>query len=438
MRRTRSLRGSGGARLAVVILVALVACGVACVAGWRYLEPRRAPVLRGIGIHRGGFDRTGVFDGSGVVMPGDVRKTELLRQGSRQWFRTSGFVLHGDLAIFHASELALESGIRFNAPPPKPEPPHVYAVDVETGTVVWKVPTRVHSHAPTPQILDSHVFFGGKDGKLYRVDARTGHIAWTHDFGEEGRRPSTAVVLDDAVIVASSDGHVRAADARDGAPLWETQCGAGTLSLATDGLAVYYCGSQDHGNHLGALTARNGRERWRTDLDVTSAPAVADDVVYVLGSPVRHPQGYIMQSTLYAVDCRDGKVIWEHAGDSGPARFNGPWTSETAGVAVTQDAVFFSTFYGDVYAVDIATRERRWKFSATDCISGAPSIGGGTVFVASYDRHVYALDAGSGELRWSRDCGHHLSTSVVVLDGAIRVIDLGGGFVEIDEAEAAD
>ncbi|MGH2555080.1 MAG: PQQ-binding-like beta-propeller repeat protein, partial [Actinomycetota bacterium] len=55
-----------------------------------------------------------------------------------------------------------------------------------------------------------------------------------------------------------------------------------------------------------------------------------------------------------------------------------------------------------VVAVDVASRDRLWRFAIEDISRGGPTVAGGTVFVGSRDRHVYAIDAQRGTLRWKR------------------------------------
>ncbi|HJU65710.1 MAG TPA: PQQ-binding-like beta-propeller repeat protein [Gemmatimonadaceae bacterium] len=77
-----------------------------------------------------------------------------------------------------------------------------------------------------------------------------------------------------------------------------------------------------------------------------------------------------------------------------------------------------------------------WRFATNGDVVSSPTIVGGTVYVGSNDGHVYALDLATGDRRWATDLGSGVGSSpavgaglvyVTVRDGAIHALDAANG-----------
>ncbi|MEM7199040.1 MAG: PQQ-binding-like beta-propeller repeat protein [Planctomycetota bacterium] len=81
------------------------------------------------------------------------------------------------------------------------------------------------------------------------------------------------------------------------------------------------------------------------------------------------------------------------------------WSFETGGPilsspVIANGAVFVGSSDGAIYAVDLATGEKRWSFATDDIVDAPPLVLGDRVYVGSADFFFYALDAATGELVW--------------------------------------
>src|SRR5687767_6138442 len=47
----------------------------------------------------------------------------------------------------------------------------------------------------------------------------------------------------------------------------------------------------------------------------------------------------------------------------------------------------------------------RWVFKCKNSVESAPAIADGLVFVTSFDKHLYALDLATGEKKWAVELG---------------------------------
>jgi eukaryotic-like serine/threonine-protein kinase len=89
--------------------------------------------------------------------------------------------------------------------------------------------------------------------------------------------------------------------------------------------------------------------------------------------------------------------------------------------------VFFGSGDGDVYALNAASGELRWKFKTGDVVHASPAIADGTLFIGSWDSYFYALDAASGHEKWRFKTGEDpqihnqvgIQSSASVADGMV-------------------
>lgn len=174
---------------------------------------------------------------------------------------------------------------------------------------------------------------------------------------------------------------------------------------------------------LVALEAASGQVIWRQRLDapVSGAPAVDDGVVYVTG---RDGSGW-------AVDVRDGKVIWQVAGSPGPTGYVG-----TAAPTVGDRAVIFPSSAGfltsvlkigggtRVWQVSIAGKRLGRAYAMTPDVTGDAVLDGRVLYAGTGSGRTVAVSASSGERIWSAG------------EGAMGPVAVGGGslFLVNDEA----
>jgi outer membrane protein assembly factor BamB len=187
--------------------------------------------------------------------------------------------------------------------------------------IKWKFPTgnRIIS---SPVIAQDTIYFGGDDGNIYAVDAKSGRQIWKHSTG--GPVPSTPAVAAGIVYIGSYDGAFYALDARTGVLKWKFVTG-GERRFEAKGL---------HG-----MQPKN--------------QTIADSFDIFLSSPV-----------------------------------------------VAQGTVYFGSGDGNMYALDAASGDLRWKFKTGDVVHASPAFAHGTIFFGSWDSYFYAVDAGTGKEKW--------------------------------------
>jgi outer membrane protein assembly factor BamB len=185
---------------------------------------------------------------------------------------------------------------------------------------------------------------------------------------------------------------------------WKFRAAGAIVSTPAVSGGMVYFGSSDH--QVYALDERSGTLRWKfaTHGRVSSSPAVADGRVYV-GS---------FDGTFYALDAARGTLAWKFATE-GERRFSArhlhgaepaaevmpdPFDVFLSSPALAGGLVYFGSGDGNVYALEAASGELRWKFHTGNVVHASPAIAAGTLYVGSWDSYFYALDAATGKQRW--------------------------------------
>ena len=247
---------------------------------------------------------------------------------------------------------------------------------------------------------------------------RFGGVAWRFETG--GAVRSTAALADGTLYVGSSDGWLYALDAEDGTVEWRYDAGTSIASAPAVAGDVVLVG--DRAGVLHGVRRATGAGRWRLE--------TGPEVALPWG---REGWDYFQASTTIA----GGTAYWG-SGDGNlyavdPATGDEKWRFETGGrirstPAVAEGRLVFGSGDGFVYALDPGTGEEIWRFrtagvdlNAEDFgydrrqISASPTIVDGVVYIGSRDASLYALDAATGDSLWSFED----DTSWVILSAAV-------------------
>jgi PQQ-like domain/Caspase domain len=118
----------------------------------------------------------------------------------------------------------------------------VYALDAATGHLRWTYTTG-SAVVSAPAVAASTVYADSLDDKVYALDAATGHLRWTYTTGDSvGSSPAVA---GSTVYAASNDHKVYALDAATGHVRWTYTTGDAVPGVVAAGSTVY-AGSGDH------------------------------------------------------------------------------------------------------------------------------------------------------------------------------------------------
>ncbi|MCJ7509598.1 MAG: PQQ-binding-like beta-propeller repeat protein [Dehalococcoidia bacterium] len=155
--------------------------------------------------------------------------------------------------------------------------------------------------------------------------------------------------------------------------------------------------------------ARSPKVLWRSETWTPGAhtsPAVADGVVYFAA----HDQN------VYALDAATGEERWRF--QTGGLMYSSP--------AVVGGVLYIGSNDSYVYALDAASGAEHWRFQTGSYVFSSPTVGDGVVYIGSDDEYVYALDAATGEKRWRFKTDGEIDSAPAVVDGVVYVTGCDG------------
>ncbi len=197
--------------------------------------------------------------------------------------------------LYTASSMTAWNGLLFVPQPANLGVGYLYALDTETGEIVW-VDESGGFWDSSPVVVDSTVYIGSQDGSVYAFDALTGSVVWEasgYDYIE-----STPAVHDGSVIfgaLGQGINHgVYSIDQSNGDLEWEFEIPNGDYLHASPGVAdgLVFWGDHDGSSpgdstvFIHAVDAQTGTEVWNYPIEeawkgVLSSPAITDGVMYI-------------------------------------------------------------------------------------------------------------------------------------------------------------
>jgi outer membrane protein assembly factor BamB len=209
---------------------------------------------------------------------------------------------------------------------------------------------------------------------------------------------------------------------------------------------VVYVGSND--GNLYAIDQQTGAEKWKfpTEARIASSPAVANGLVYFSS----------YDGNFYAVNTATGKLQWKF-GIPGERRFAAthlhgslpagetmpdPFDVYLSSPVLWNSAVYFGSGDGNIYALDAATGNLKWKFQTGNVVHASPAIAGGKLYIGSWDSYFYALDAATGKDLWRFKTGEDpdihnqvgIQSSATVANGIVYFGCRDSNFYAVDAA----
>lgn len=289
--------------------------------------------------------------------------------------------------------------------------------------LAWDVPVGGGIYN-SPALADGRLFFGAGDGKVYALQASTGHVLWTYETGRAIH--ASPAVADGTVYVASTDGKLYALRASDGRLLWQQQAGAALVAaplIAGDRVII---GTAQ--GDLKAFATADGRPLWTTGLggSVHSQPGYGNGFVFA-GS---------WDGNLRAVDAATGEIVWTRRltnnnyfapGNSPPLYWQGLVFATTS-----QDSAMGSV---GLWALDAATGDVRWTSQRGAGYSTPRLVNGDLVVHETSGSNVIGFDPLTGAERWVINAGRQSFNSSPVGFGRELVLgSLPGQVISVDPA----
>ena len=423
------------------------------VQAWDFSDPSNPPTLAWETYVSGGASvGSGVQYGDGIVFPGSFEPHQMAldaKTGDVLWDvqTKSGMIFAGA----YCKGNFIRGGPFDNT---------LYCFNATNGEIKWTFNPSTHDGYWCTGLAAAYgIVYGlNKDGHLYALDVDTGNLVWEYKGPGPLFFPGNPIVVDRKVYATTgqaaafnpdlgeySKSEFSCLDAYTGQVIWQmpveayppresTAIAYGTLYLIPgfvkeqqmDEYATYNqvwaIGTQPWPmwRHDPAHTAvgqsgpANLTLKWKFEASgaVVSSPSIAEDMVY-FGS---------QDQNVYCVDAENGAFIW---------KFN--TTSRIASSpAVVDGKVYIGPDDGTIYCLDAYNGSLLWStyaggyveanFGAAVNLRSSPTVTGDRVYVGSLDENVYSLDADTGDVTWTYQTEGYITSSPAVVDGVVYII----------------
>jgi outer membrane protein assembly factor BamB len=170
---------------------------------------------------------------------------------------------------------------------------------------------------------------------------------------------------------------------------------------------------------LVALNVADGQLRWRFEAggEVSAAPAVDDQVVYVATEYSGFGTNSV-RGTLRALSKETGITLWMRTLES-PIR---------GSLAEGPLALYAGATNGSVYAFDKRTGRSVWVNQYADGFAGQPALYGDRLYIGSISGWLLALEQKTGNLIWSYRARGPIQGSIAVTQASV-FFGSGDGYV---------
>ena len=266
----------------------------------------------------------------------------------------------------------------------------LYAFNAITGEKLWEFSDFNYRDIFRGQAEGSPVFAEGKiifatngtESYVYALDAETGNLIWRFPLSNHGVKGSPCV-LGGVVYVLTFDGFVYAIDVLGGtAPLASYKISGITSfqnysSISTDGNYLYVPVKSQYSYENGKVVFLTSiltlvRE-FSTNSHFSATAAVGDDSIYIGDELGRF---YSIEKSTSTI--RPGF----------PFQAGGKIESSAA---ISGDYIYFGSDDKKIYGLNRRTGVKLWEYETAGEIQSSPAIAEGGIFVVSQDHYLYAF-----------------------------------------------
>jgi outer membrane protein assembly factor BamB len=277
----------------------------------------------------------------------------------------------------------------------------LFAVDAQTGHTLWSSQLGSLS-ASTPAVTSNTVYVtllnGGSEGapgRVVAVSSQTGAVRWSRKLPSSSE--SSPVIHHGVLFFGSQNGTVYALDDRTGGVVWTYHAAGAVKASPSLSEGVLYFG--DYSGKVQAISEHSGRLLWRS----RSEGALLGSGTFYSTAAVLYGRVYLgnTDGRMYAYDAATGKLDW--AVQTGAYVYASPAVTNAPGLGPT---VYFGSYDGTFYALNAQTGQIEWRFHPGGKISGSATIIGRTIYLADLgQRRIYGLGISTGREIFRMDTG---------------------------------
>lgn len=275
----------------------------------------------------------------------------------------------------------------------------VFAIDVVSGKSLGRFSSPGTASYSTPIIFNNNIivaYTGDNKNSMLSYNISSGEINWKRKLGWIKSSP---ILIDNEIVVCSSNGKIYKLDATSGHILWSFTEIADSIQRKSFLTGPSICNQSvlagNVNGYLYAIDLNNGNLKWRF---ITGGPIFADVSVY-------ENDTFFASDDLYFY-CLDttGNLKWKKLLN----------TKSLSASTFYKEMVITSGIDGNIFAMDRNDGERVWTFQTEGAVWATPLLQDGKIFVGSYDRYFYCLDASDGSLLWKHEFENRIRSDAVI------------------------
>jgi outer membrane protein assembly factor BamB len=262
-----------------------------------------------------------------------------------------------------------------------------------------------------PNASGLSIYFGSDNDGLYALDAAHGLLRWPSPYqyppGGDTWSPINVVTGVLYFEVSNSTSTAVVSLRSDSSKRWSFTFPAqtyGERAIAVENGMVYFAVDSSAGSsHIYALNAKDGSVVWTQAAatgDYFGNPLVDDGVLYV----AQFPSVTGNPSQLVALNPTRGTVVWSSPPDL-PAQ---PSTN----LAASNGVIYFGDVTGSLDAFNETAESMNWRSQVDGGPISTPTPTSNVIYFASVNNSVTAVNASDGTLHWDHLIGKPFATTV--------------------------
>jgi outer membrane protein assembly factor BamB len=275
---------------------------------------------------------------------------------------------------------------------------NLYALDLNTGKKKWTYKTELGFSAAAA-VRDGRVFAGDADGVVVCLNADTGEKIWQFTTG--GEINGGLNFYQDKLLVGSQDATLYCLSCETGEKVWEFKIGDQIRALPTVAGNRCFLAGCDGKLHVVDLDTGTSVGEIAIDSPTGCTPAVVDKLAF-FGT-----EG----STFFAINWDEQKVAWQKTSQRNQ--------SFRASAAATPQAVVVGGRDKQVVAMEPATGNELWRYTARHRVDSSPVISDNVVYFGSSDGRLTALELATGKQLWQYEAGGQFSAAPAIAHGTL-------------------
>lgn len=338
----------------------------------------------------GNFDRQG-YSSSSFIKNNLLWKKPILGN----YDEYAGVAIHDNVVYASGKEMAGGSGFL-----------KTYAIDIETGNLIWTANTGGSDDTPTYYNGKIFVQSYTNDNHLWCLDAKTGSVVWSFEtpilYSSQLYSGSPAIDTNRNNVITQANGIIYSVDIDTGAEVWEVHLNAQTANTPT-----YYDDKiyTPYRNGFKCLDASDGSTIWSADLGGCwdAAPMFTNGKMY-FGS----------FDYIACFNPSNGNIYWKYT-------LNTDRIYTTMAYDPSTGYVFAGGLNGRLYALDSNSGDLKWYYDTGGDIYSSPAVASGYIYFGSHDHYIYCLKTYSGEMVWRYQTEGRIFSQMAISSGILII-----------------